>query len=183
MLSTFLVLTAIERQFCVKNRMLFGEIDPNIVYIPEEVRQLCGFRYIPYQRQIKFSEKCFGFNFVKNVTERDKPKQKHIQHWPRIQNGVNAEMNESPWTVQIARYEKGFIFTDDEYHYRCTGVLITLKHILTAAHCHRLASLKNFLKFLSKPGKRSITLLIYPPNIPVFFEFNDLQIVGGGEGV
>ena len=135
MISIFLILTSIEIHFCIKNQFLFGEPDTNVTEIPLKVRQLCGFRYIPYQRQIKFTDKCFGSHIVKNVTEQYKPRTRISSQSSRMINGVNAEMHESPWTVQIARYKKGFWFTKDEYIYRCTGVLITLKHILTAAHC------------------------------------------------
>ena len=116
-----------------KNKWLITEPDLNITEIPENVKHLCGYKQIPFERVIKFSHKCFGTEFTKNISELKKPDIKDA--WPsmRIMNGIDADMHESPWTVQLAEF--GGRFADD-YHYRCTGVLITLKHILTAAHCH-----------------------------------------------
>jgi len=120
----------------VRNKLLFFEPDYNVREIPKHLTKYCGFQYIPYERQIQFSSKCFGLDSVRNVSEQNKETTSQRSVSSRILNGVNALKHEGPWTVQIAVKRKSWFGFVVDLISVCTGSLITTKHILTAAHCN-----------------------------------------------
>ena len=122
-------------------KYLFNDPDLEAEEIPEKWRQLCGFRYLPYERHINYRSKCFATDLVRNFSESYRHKRRLSRFlWfpiPKVQHGVNAKDHESPWIVQIALKKYKYFGLSYDYHHRCTGVLITMKHILTAAHCKK----------------------------------------------
>jgi len=99
----------------------------NLFSQPDLSNPLCGLRNVPIK--IKYPNKCFAKSYEDRLVLspikppiRSKPSNRVIWGW-------NVRHRESPWTVQITKRE-GRIHWD-----MCTGVLITMQHILTAAHC------------------------------------------------
>jgi len=131
---TFILFQINKNYSLIKNKRLFAEPDLNVKEIDEKWRHLCGYRFIPFERHIKFNSKCFGSERVINITENYKLDEKSA-YYHRIIHGIGAEQNESPWTVQFARREKLLGFNLGTIQPKCTGVLITMRHILTSAHC------------------------------------------------
>ena len=52
----------------------------------------------------------------------------------RVLGGRDVKYRESPWTVQIVK-TRYLLNIDIGYDNLCTGSLLTMRHILTAAHC------------------------------------------------
>ena len=97
-----------------------------------KITNRCGLRFNPFEIKVKFPINCF-LHSINNITVFDI--ERHIMNdlntiRSRITGGELTEYRESPWTVHIA-IKDGFFRTD----HHCTGVLLTLKYILTAAHC------------------------------------------------
>ena len=97
--------------------------------------QNCGLRYEPYKLIIKYPGNCF-LNRISylELLELNPGEYNDNIIKNRITGGEEVVDRESPWTVQIAYQVKYEIAIGRHKHY-CTGVLITLKHVLTAAHC------------------------------------------------
>ena len=102
---------------------------------------MCGFRYVP--QKITFNKKCFGNTSEDRWIPNLITSMKNLTQLPenRVLGGRDVFYRESPWTVQIAKknfdVNKMSILTQVDDTPLCTGVLLTMRHILTAAHCRQ----------------------------------------------
>ena len=107
---------------------LFSLPDLENPIIPQKWRDFCGFRYLP--KKITYNTTCFKNSYPDKTTFGEyieKPSN-------RIVGGRNVTKHESPWTVQIVLkyFDNGHYVMDT---HRCTGVFLTMRHILTSGHC------------------------------------------------
>ena len=113
--------------------------------IPERWRNLCGFRYRPYQQTIRYNPCRMRSIPDREVftphRELDEPPRWAGVPWGSSQpssRGLysrDVTYREAPWVVQLVMhfYNENGAFLG--YLNQCSGVLITMRHILTAGHC------------------------------------------------
>ena len=120
---------------CYDFNLIFNAPDLTSDYIPRNVTKMCGQRFIRHPISIDFNKKCFRNSLdMQYLTEVfgnidiSKP-------GSRVLGGVDAHPNEAPWAVRLAKRYSVFHGKGRVYTHKCSGVLITLKHIITAKEC------------------------------------------------
>ena len=101
---------------------------------PSITGKYCGLRYEPFEYKIEYINECFlhtiNSTYIIDVYSGSKSVISNTES--RITGGQDVVERESPWTVQIHAI---LMIKPTPVAKGCTGVLITLRHILTAAHC------------------------------------------------
>ncbi len=111
-------------------------------------RRECGLGFKPIEYNLVFNEKCFKNNYS-NKTVWD-VLGTHLHRTQdivsnRVRHGEVAAIDEAPWAVFLRAIYDYKLGKD----YRCSGSLITLQWVLTAAHCYRYSFIKCINRFNS----------------------------------
>ena len=94
----------------------------------------CGLQYVPTVYDITFPEKCFNNEYNSNIVFDYRAVTRVESPQTRMYGGTSVELGEVPWVV-LFRDVKEWWLNWGEDKYMCSGVLITLEWVLTAAHC------------------------------------------------
>ena len=146
----FLLVTPLSH--CYDSDLIFNAPDMAIEHIPRNLTQICGQRFYYIPVVIEYNKKCFKKTFqTKYVTKTILGTYDNIENMePQSRVPVfdernspldkpNEAPNDAPWSVRLAkRYfsstKNGSKQLRIEQN-KCTGVLISLKHIMTTKLC------------------------------------------------
>ena len=129
---------------------LFNAPFLDIANIPSRVTALCGQRFFRFPIKIEYNKECFINSYelkywvqpVRNQSDKLKPQSRIpiFDEWgPSMDDYENQTPNEAPWSVRLVR-EYSTRSKDGKTWPRvlqtvCSGVLISMKHIMTAKYC------------------------------------------------